>query len=728
MSHLKKRNRRRARAARNAHAPEPAFSRELQQAVDEAMRAAVQSHVSGDLDRAAQLYAQILAAAPHDAEAWHLAGVLAHQRGDHHTAIDLIGHAIEVHHKTARRDNAEHLLNLGSALAAVGKTNDAVTAFRRSIELQPTCTAWNNLGNARKSLGHVDAALKAFELATAMDPTDPRPLANQGATLLEQGELQEAARALRSALAMAPDLLEAENNLALVQTRLGNFEDAVAGFITVLQRAPKLSAGWRNLRNCLNDVGQVQSGISAYSKLIPESKPILRDVLPVSICPVINESQASIDEFRSQLSEVTHRHVGAKLLERHAELLTHQVLVPFYLPYQGRDDRRLKQAYARMIESDRCAPLHTRSARPARGKLRVGFPVAMDRHRIFLRFMRGLLEYLVTCDEFQIVVACLPENLHAMRSALSERIELVTMSGDLRESAQAVAQSACDVLYHYEVGTDTLNYFLPYFSAAPIQATSWGIPVTSGISEMDYFLSSELTEPLGAEAHYSESLIRTKTLPVIYDRPVPPPQIMNRESFGFAECERIYGCVQSPFKNHPDFDELVAGILRNDDRARVVFVGGAHETSNRLLRRRMERSIGDVISRVQFMPRLNRGTFADLMRCCDVLLDTIHFGGGATTFEALALGIPVITLPGQFMRGRVTSGCYQRLGLDDCVALDPQDYVRRAIALAQDTDRNRDVRIKISERVDDLFEDQQAGAEFRDFLHSIITDGPREAA
>lgn len=690
------------------------------------MRAAVQFHVSGDFDNAARLYAQVLSTVPQHAEAWHLAGVVAHQRGDHQTAIDLIGHAIEIQAESQEGENAEHLLNFGSALAALGRTIEAIAAIQRSIDLQPTCIAWNNLGNARKSLGELDAALEAYERAAQKDSSDPRPLANRGATLLEQGKLEEAARALEPALAMAPDLVQVENNLALVQTRLGNFDEAVARFVSVLQRYPQMSAAWRNLRNCLNDVGQVRAGVDAYSRLIPESEATLREVLPVSICPVVNESQASIDEFRCQLSAVIARHEDAALLERHSELLTHQLLVPFYLPYQGRDDRDIKQAYARMIESDRCEPLHAAVARP-KGKLRVGFPVALDRHQIFLRFMRGLLEYLVNCGEFQIVVACLPQNLDAMRQALSDKIEFVTMGGDLLTSAQTVAQSACDVLYHYEVGTDTLNYFLPFFSAAPVQATSWGIPVTSGISRMDYFLSSDLIEPAGAEAHYSETLIRAKKLPVIYDRPVLPPQTMNREAFGFRDDERIYGCLQSPFKNHPDFDELVTGILRGDDRARVVFVGGAHETSNRLLRQRMERSISDVISRVQFMPRLDRSTYTDLMRCCDVLLDTIHFGGGATSFEALSLGIPVITLPGRFMRGRVTSGCYRRLGLEDCIALDPQDYIRRAIELAQNTDHNHHVRKQIGERAGDLFEDQQAGAEFRDFLHSIITDGPQEA-
>ena len=55
-----------------------------------------------------------------------------------------------------------------------------------------------------------------------------------------------------------------------------------------------------------------------------------------------------------------------------------------------------------------------------------------------------------------------------------------------------------------------------------------------------------------------------------------------------------------------------------------------------------------------------------------------NFGGGNTSYEALALGIPVVTLPSSFMRGRVTAACYHKMGLSDCVAESAADYVKRA--------------------------------------------------
>ena len=90
-----------------------------------------------------------------------------------------------------------------------------------------------------------------------------------------------------------------------------------------------------------------------------------------------------------------------------------------------------------------------------------------------------------------------------------------------------------DLLYFWEVGTDATNYFLPLARAAPVQCTSWGWPVTSGMDEIDYFISSDMIEPAGAEAHYSEQLVRLRRLPLYYARPDMSGVAADRERFGF---------------------------------------------------------------------------------------------------------------------------------------------------------------------------------------------------
>jgi predicted O-linked N-acetylglucosamine transferase (SPINDLY family) len=64
------------------------------------------------------------------------------------------------------------------------------------------------------------------------------------------------------------------------------------------------------------------------------------------------------------------------------------------------------------------------------------------------------------------------------------------------------------------------------------------------------------------------------------------------------------------------------------------------------------------------------------------MLDPLHFGGGKTTLDALSLGVPIVTLPGAFMRGRATYACYRQMDMDECVARDQAEYVNKAVALA----------------------------------------------
>ena len=98
--------------------------------------------------------------------------------------------------------------------------------------------------------------------------------------------------------------------------------------------------------------------------------------------------------------------------------------------------------------------------------------------------------------------------------------------------------------------------------------------------------------------------------------------------------------------------------------------------------------------------------FLDLQALVDVVLDTTHFTGGRTSIDALAFGTPVVTLPGQFMRGRVTYACYHKMGLLDCVARTAQDYIDNAVRLGTDRAWHDHIRSEILARNHVLFENR----------------------
>ena len=101
---------------------------------------------------------------------------------------------------------------------------------------------------------------------------------------------------------------------------------------------------------------------------------------------------------------------------------------------------------------------------------------------------------------------------------------------------------------------------------------------------------------------------------------------------------------------------------------------------------------------VRILPRLNHADYLRFNTVVDVMLDTPHWSGGRTSFDALACGLPVVTLPGAFSRGRQTYGMLREIGMDELIASDPEDYVRKAVAIATDRERRDRLAQEIRQR------------------------------
>ena len=105
-----------------------------------------------------------------------------------------------------------------------------------------------------------------------------------------------------------------------------------------------------------------------------------------------------------------------------------------------------------------------------------------------------------------------------------------------------------------------------------------------------------------------------------------------------------------------------------------------------------------------------------MLLAADVMLDPFHFGGGNSTYEALAMGTPIVTLPGEFMCGRVTYACYERMGMRDLIAADVASYVRLALRVANDRQWHHELSTSVAERSGTLYDDHDVVREFEEFL------------
>jgi predicted O-linked N-acetylglucosamine transferase (SPINDLY family) len=195
-----------------------------------------------------------------------------------------------------------------------------------------------------------------------------------------------------------------------------------------------------------------------------------------------------------------------------------------------------------------------------------------------------------------------------------------------------------------------------------------------------------------------------------------------RAVLGLPEDATIYVCPQTLFKIHPDFDELLKGILERDARGRVVLIQARIQEWNDRLSARFRRTMPQVADRVLFLPSLPQPQFMQLLASSDVMLDTLHFNGMNSSLEALAVGLPVVTLPTGLQRGRHTRAMYLKMSVTDCIAASPEEYIDVAVRLGTNAALRRDLRERILSRNHVLYEDERVVCEFERFFLSALQE------
>ena len=395
----------------------------------------------------------------------------------------------------------------------------------------------------------------------------------------------------------------------------------------------------------------------------------------------------------------------------------------FIAAYQGRANRALQeliaQFYARL-----CPSLRFEAAPPDstdRRRIRVGFVSNHFYSHTVGKLVRGFIAEIDRA-RFEVIVFSTRAAEDEVGHFIAERSDaFVVLPRNLADARARIAAAGLDVLFYPDIGMDPLTYFLAFSRLAPVQCASWGHPITTGVGEIDYFISSRALEPDGAAAQnqYTEHLVRLAAPPAyLYPPrvPDPPPWL----DLSFANGATIYACVQTLFKIHPDFDRLLFDILRRDPSGIALFIDSAPRLSA-ILRDRFQRGAPELAHRIHFKPPLGHHEFLELLKSCHVILDTVHFSGGISSAEALGLGKAVVTWPHPvLMAGRVTYAYYRQMGLEACIARDFDDYVAKAVRLGTDASYRAEVEAAICAHRDRLFEQAAVVRELEDFFEDAL--------
>ncbi|MBS0449585.1 MAG: tetratricopeptide repeat protein [Proteobacteria bacterium] len=253
------------------------------------------------LELASRLFADPDLPAWMAAEACNLAGAAAH-------ALGLLPMAETLWREAVARgptSSAQPPYNLGVLLAAQGRDDEAETALRHALAIDPAhAPAWSALAALLARVERWDDADAAYGRLRALAPHDAAAASNHGAALAKLGRRADAEAALRAALALAPDHATAQVNLGALLVDTGRAADAEAVLRSAIGRDPTAAAAWTHLGLALAELGRLAEAEAAQ-------------VRALALAPAAAEIHTNLGNLlaksrgREQDAEDHHRHAIA---------------------------------------------------------------------------------------------------------------------------------------------------------------------------------------------------------------------------------------------------------------------------------------------------------------------------------------------------------------------------------------------------------------------------------
>jgi predicted O-linked N-acetylglucosamine transferase (SPINDLY family) len=749
---------------------------------------ALQHHRAGDLHRAEHLYRHLLHHDAAHADAWHLLGVLASQRGQPELALHYIGQAL-----TLRPSVAPFHLNRGVALQALGRLDEAVASFRQALALRPDwAEAHNNLANALHSLGQREAAIDHWGHAIKCQPHYPEAHNNLAVALHEHGRHEEAAAHAREAIGLRPDFAQAHFHLGNALSELMRYDEAETAYREALRLQPAWPVAHCNLGRALRLQGRPEDALLSLREALrfqPDYAPALDEagvtlsclgrldeaaahllqalrlqpgyaeahnnlgvllngrrrfaqaadhfrqaarLQPDLLDATINlagalDRQGQPDEAEATLREALGRSPGhAGLHARLGEVLSHQgrrdesgaafrealrlqpdlasthssLLIdlnfdPQLDPAALLAEHRRWEALHAQVPRLGPAPDHDRT--PDR-RLRVGYVSPDLIQHVLVHFLEPILAHH---DPRRVEAVCyadvlVPDRMTDRLRSLAHRWRPTGACSD-DHLARQVREDGIDILVDLAGHTgDRLGVFAR--QPAPVQVTYLGYPNTTGLGSIHYRLTDAVADPPGEPPCHTEELVRLPGGFCCYAPPEAAPAVTAppSQSQGFV----TFGSLHKLAKLNGDVLDLWCAVLRALPSARLLVFREALRGSARDYFRHQFARRGVAGERLVLRHEVAENeTFLSVYRDVDVLFDTFPWSGHATACEALWMGVPVVSLLGNRHAGRMVASVLTRLGLTELIARTAEDFVARAVELANDPNRLACLRGGLRERM-----------------------------
>jgi predicted O-linked N-acetylglucosamine transferase (SPINDLY family) len=532
------------------------------------------------------------------------------------------------------------------AAQARGLADEAIVCLREATGADPAhAFAHSNLGNLLRARARLDDAVFHQRLATRLAPDRAALWLNLGNALHDAGERAEASGAYRHAVELDRHMPEAWHALGADAQGNGRIVDAEALYRRALVLRPDLA----NAHSTLGTVLRAQGSVG---------RALFHHRIAARLDPAFVEAGVKVLTTMLYAGGMSN----AAIFAAHRQWAApHEAAAPAPAPHgNDRDpERRLRLAY---ISADFNA-----------------HPVARNMEPILARHDRARFELVCYAD-----LKRADETTRRLMGTADLWRPITGLSD--AEVAARMRADRIDLMVSLAGHTAHHRPLLPILRPAPVQISMHDL-ATSGLTAMDYWITDRHLHPGGTSEGFTERLVR---LPWFYlhgmPDDLPPPGAPPMRARG----RPTFGSYNNPAKISDVTLDLWSSVLRAlpGARLRLRYLGqlADPELQRRLSARFAARGVerGRLVLDDADLPR-----YAHLQsyREIDVALDTFPFNGSTTTFEALTMGVPVVTLAGDRFLARVGHAMTRCVGHPELSAATPGEFVATAIDLGRDPDR-----------------------------------------
>ena len=519
--------------------------------------------------------------------------------------------------------------------------------------------ALNLAGLIALKTGQIDKAIALFESAIKISERDHYFHNNLAVAIKDSGDVDRALPLFKKALELKPDYIDAAYNLGVAYHNRGELGVAKEWYEYALSYQSDFNLAYSNLICLYKDQWNIDQAIEGFKTAVQRDPENAHTHSNLLFCLNYIEGMESrtIFEYHQQWAD---RHAPETL-------------------FAGRD--------------------YLNDKTPGR-RLRVGYVSPDFRVHSVAFFIQPILQ---NHRRNQVEVYCYsdvqkPDEVTQLIKQTADHWRNIHLTPD-DQVFQQIQEDEIDILVDL-TGHSGFNR-LPLFARkpAPVQVAYLGYPNTTGMRAMDYRLTDDVADPQGiADPYYTEILIRLPGGFLCYQAASPAPDVS--ELPAVANGHITFGSFNNRAKITPNVVAVWSRILKQVTGSRLLLkfsIFTDEETRQRLLSMFAENGIEP--SRIEISPYLPFQDHLRLYNHVDIALDTFPYNGTTTTFEALWMGVPVVTLTGKIHASCVGESILGQVGFQEGIAGSEADYIQKAANLAEDIDLLQFVRITLRRKL-----------------------------